>query len=247
MAKRQGQKKGARAAAEPDVYPNSPLAEVVFEVRFPGEPAIECRRDEYFATIRGDFPKVWVPNAEVGKPPALQPYQFKSEDDAQTIMVAISRFAYSTKQYGGFAKFRPRALELAKGFCERFGIRKLNRIGLRYINIVPFVRDAGRIPWQQYFTIRMNLPADAFDRLTNANFAYEAKCDAGTITTRIACVRSDTADEAFVLDFDFAKTEGVTPGKLAPGIQEAHDRTKQVFREIVSDQYKAVMRGEAIE
>jgi len=247
MAKQRRQGKAKRIAAEPDVYPKSTLAEVVFELRFPGEPAIECRRDEYFRAIRREFPKVWVPNTELGKAPALQPYQFKSKDDAETVMVAINRFAYSTKQYAGFPKFKPRALKLAKGFCERFAIRKLNRMGLRYINIVPFVRDAGRIPWQQYFTVRMNLPADAFDCLTNVNFAYEAKCDAGTITTRVACVRSDTADEAFVLDFDFAKTERVTAAKLAAAIQEAHDRTKQVFQQIVSDEYKAVMRGEAIE
>jgi uncharacterized protein (TIGR04255 family) len=246
MAKRQGQKKLERAAAEPDVYPSSPLAEVVFELRFPGEPAVECRRDEYYATIRGNFPKVWVPNAEIGKPPALQPYQFKSEDDAETAMVAIDRFAYSTKRYDGFAQFKPRALELAKDFCEHFGIRNLNRIGLRYINIVPFVRDAGRIPWQQYFTIRMNLPANAFDCLTNVNIAYEAKCDTGTITTRIACVRSGKADEAFLLDFDFAKTEGATTAALSAAIQEAHDETKRVFQEIVKDLYKAVMRGEVI-
>ena len=180
-----------------------------------GEPAIECLRDEYFATIRNDFPTVWVPNAEVGKPMALQPYQFKSEDDAETVMVAINRFAYSTKRYGGFAKFKPRALQLAKGFCERFGIRRLNRMGLRYVNIIPFVRDAGRIPWSQNFTVQMNLPAGAFDCLTNVNLAYEAKCDSGTITTRIACVRSDMEHEAFLLDFDFAKTEGVTTAKLA--------------------------------
>ena len=235
-----------RAAAEPDVYPNSPLAEVVFELRFPGEPAIECRRDEYYATIRRDFPHVWVPDAEIGKPPALQPYQFKSDGDTQTVMAAINRFAYSTKRYDGFAQFKPRALELAKSFCERFGIRNLNRVGLRYINIVPFVRDAGRIPWQQYFTIRMNLPANAFDRLTNVNIAYEAKCDAGTITTRIACVRSGKADEAFLLDFDFAKTEGVATAALSAAIQEAHDETKRVFQEIVSDPYKAVIRGDVI-
>ena len=245
MAKRQ-RKGTVPTLAEPVLYPNSPIAEVVFELRFAGEPAIECRRDEYYATIRRDFPKVGVPNVEMGAPPALQPYHFKSDDDSETVMVAINRFAYSTTRYPGFAKFRPRALALAMVFCERYAIGGLNRMGLRCVNVIPFVRDAGRIPWQQYFTIRMNLPADAFDCLTNASFAYEAKCDVGTITTRIACVRSATADEAFLLDFDFARTEGVTAARLAEALQEAHDHTKRVFEEIVSEQYKAVMRGEVI-
>ena len=30
-----------------EVYPNSPLVEVVCEVRFPGELAIDCRTDEF--------------------------------------------------------------------------------------------------------------------------------------------------------------------------------------------------------
>jgi len=219
----------------------------VFELRFAGEPGIECRRDEYFATIRDDFPKLGVPNAEAGTPPALQPYLFKSENDVEMVMAAMDRFAYSTKRYGSFAEFKPRALGLAKGFCQQFGIRKLNRMGLRYINIVPFVRDSGLVPWHHFFTVRVNLPLDAFDVITNVNLAYEAKYDAGTITTRIACVRTEKPNEAFLLDFDFAKTEGVTAAKLPSTIQEAHDHTKRVFQEIMSDQYKVVMRGEAIE
>ena len=85
----------------------------MFELRFAGEPAIECRRDEHLAMIRREFPKVGVPNAEIGQAPALQPYQFKSDDDHEPVMVAINRFAYSTKRCDGFAKFKPRALELA--------------------------------------------------------------------------------------------------------------------------------------
>jgi hypothetical protein len=28
-----------------EIYPNSPLVEVIFEIRFSGEPIVECRRD----------------------------------------------------------------------------------------------------------------------------------------------------------------------------------------------------------
>ena len=89
---------------------------------FTGKPAIECRRDDYFARVRSEFPVVAVPNAELGKGPALQPYQFRSEDEFETIMVAINRFAYSTKRYAGFGAFKPRALKLTREFCRLYGI-----------------------------------------------------------------------------------------------------------------------------
>ncbi|GAG28299.1 unnamed protein product, partial [marine sediment metagenome] len=96
MAGKKAAKRSRRKTSEPTLYPNSPLAEVVFEIRFPGEPAVECRRDDFFALVRQDFPKVWVPNIEAGQAVALQSYHFKSEDDKETLMVAINRFAYAT-------------------------------------------------------------------------------------------------------------------------------------------------------
>ena len=41
-----------------DIYPNSPLVEVGFEMRFPGEPRVECNRDILYEKIRGDFQNV---------------------------------------------------------------------------------------------------------------------------------------------------------------------------------------------
>lgn len=246
MAKSSRQGKATRTW-QSEQYPNAPVSEVVFELRFSGEPAIECRRDDYYATVRHAFPVVMVPTAEAGKPLSVEPYFFKSEDDTETIATSINRFAYMTTQYGGFADFKPRALELAEGFAKRFEIRELRRMGLRYTNVMPFIRDAGRVPWEQFFTVKMNLPLDGFDSLMNAALSYESKCDGGAITTRIACVRSNTADEAFVLDFDFAKTEGVTVASLPTAIQEAHDYTNRVFEGIVTEQYRAVMRGQVIE
>ncbi|MCK5244887.1 MAG: TIGR04255 family protein, partial [Desulfobacterales bacterium] len=46
-----------------EVYPNSPLVEVVCEVRFPGELAIECRRDEFYEKIRDRYPTILFPKA----------------------------------------------------------------------------------------------------------------------------------------------------------------------------------------
>lgn len=33
-----------------------PLVEVIFEIRFPAELSIECKKDEYYEKIRNDYP-----------------------------------------------------------------------------------------------------------------------------------------------------------------------------------------------
>ena len=248
MAKKGKRSRSGESRPVGPKYPNSPLAEVVFEIRFPGEPTVECHRDEFFGLIREEFPNVWVPNAEPGKPVSMQPYHFKSVDGTETAMVAINRFAYATRKYAGFESFRPRALSLAEKFCTQYRIKRLNRTGLRYINVIPFLRESGVLPWKRYFTVELKLPATSADDFLNAGLAFESRCRTGVITTRIACAKTeDESREVFVLDFDFSKTESLTAKGLGNYIEESHTHTKKVFEGILAESYKAVMRGEVIE
>ena len=179
---------------------------------------------------------------------SMQPYHFKSVDGTETAMVAINTFAYATRKYGGFESFRPRALALAEKFCKLYKIEKLNRTGLRYINVIPFLREGAMLPWKRYFTVELTLPATSADDFLNANLAFESRCKAGVITTRIRCAKTEEESrEVFVLDFDFSKTESLTAKKLGTYIDESHTHTKKVFEGILSESYEAVMRGEVIE
>ncbi len=64
-----------------EVYPHAPLIEAVFEIRFPGEPAVECQRDEFFEMVRDQFPRVHVPKVTSGQWPSLLPYHFRTDDE----------------------------------------------------------------------------------------------------------------------------------------------------------------------
>lgn len=244
---RNGRKRQKPTPVKPP-YVNSPLVEAVFEIRFPGEPAVECHRDEFYAKIRDRFPSVLVPAIQPGQPVALQPYHFKSKDGSDTVMVAINRFAYATQRYPGFGQFEPAALELAEQFCKHFKIGKLTRTGLRYINVIPFLREGRVIPWRQYFTVELVVPESSPDDFLNIGLLLESRCDKGVIATRIACGKTaDGSKEVFLLDFDFAKTEDLHTKNLRQYMEESHDHTKKVFEKIVSDSYKAVMEGKVIE
>jgi uncharacterized protein (TIGR04255 family) len=141
-----------------DIYPNSPLVEVVFEIRFPGELRVECSRDIFYEEIRGDFPNVLVPPVKDGGFPALEPYRFESEDKLAGMMIALNKFAYYARRYPGYGQFSKEVLRWATEFGKIYKITKLNRSGLRYINIIPFSRESGVIPINRFLKIRFDLP-----------------------------------------------------------------------------------------
>lgn len=230
------------------LYPNAPLVETIFEIRFPGEPAVECHRDELFELVRGEFPRVLVPKVVPDQSVALQPYHFQSADEKKSLLVALNKYAYSTKAYFGFTPFKAEALKYMRVFCERFRISKLNRTGLRYVNVIPYAREGGRVPLSRYFRLKVDVPGIKGAATSNVSLGYVVPTEQGSLTLRLACAASeDKSQEVFVLDFDYAKEEGLSSDRIEEYLEESHSFTKQFFEAIVSDEYRRVMEGEVIE
>lgn len=228
-------------------YPNQPLIDVAFEIRFPGDPAVECRRDEFFRLVRDKYPKVYVPKLQPGDAPALALYHFKEEDDQATIMTAINKLAYSTKKYPGFDAFKEEVLRIVAIFGTTFKVEKLTRTGLRYVNAIPFVPKAGRIPFREYLKVGFQLPPPAIDNFTTMNFTFASPVGNGTITARIEhMLAEDRSHEAILLDFDYAMQADLVFGKIGAYLEESHSVTKQMFEGMITDEYRNYIRGEEI-
>jgi uncharacterized protein (TIGR04255 family) len=236
-----------------EVYPNQPLIEVVFEIRFPGEPAVECQRDRFFSLIRDRYPKVFVPKLKAGQAPSLSPYHFRQQDEQASILTAINRVAYTTKRYPGFAEFKVEALRVTRLFAETFNLNRLHRIGLRYVNAIPFVREAGYIPINNFLKMGISLPLPVTDQLSSLSLSAVSGVSGGSMTTRVEhVVPEDKSNEALLLDFDFAKDaesgdeSTLRVDMLADYLEESHKHTKKMFESIITDDYRKFMRGEAI-
>lgn len=230
-----------------EVYKNPPLVEAIFEIIFPGEPAIECNRDKFFERIRGVYSKVLVPKSFEGKAMALEPYRFQREDGTSEIMLGVNRIAVSCKKYEGFRSFKKETTRVFSVFGELFKVRKLNRTGLRYINIIPFAREGKIIPINRYLNIKIALPKSIPTDFKNLNIIFVSQTKTGSITTRITPVISqDKTQEAIILDFDYAKEENLTFSSIQKYLDESHHHTKYLFEQLITDDYKKVMRGEVI-
>ena len=230
-----------------DRYKNAPLVETVFEIRFPEEPAIECNRDKFYKKIRDVYSKVLIPKSFEGRAIALEPYKFEREDGTNGIMFSINKMAVYCKKYEGFELFKKETMRIFSIFGELFKIQKLNRTGLRYINIIPFTREKNIIPIKNYLNIKIDLPKSIPTDFENLNIIFVSQTEEGSITTRIEpAISHDQTQEAILLDFDYAKKENLDFSSIDKYLDESHQHTKYLFEELITDDYKKVMRGEVI-
>jgi uncharacterized protein (TIGR04255 family) len=103
-----------------EVYPNSPLTDVVCEIRFPGELEVECNRHVFWERVRSTYPHILVPMVEDGKPPALSHYRFRDEQASRHVAVALNSLAFSETKYSGHVLYIQEFCRLAEIFHDCF-------------------------------------------------------------------------------------------------------------------------------
>lgn len=231
-----------------EIYTNSPLVEVIFEIRFPAEPVVECRRDVFYDYIRKDYSKVFVPPAKDGGYVALEPYRFEKEDHSSGIMLAISKFSYYCRKYPGFDKFKKEVLRLTDIFKKSYPkINTLNRTGFRYVNIIPFTREGGVVPLDKFLNVRLQLPTTIPEKYGNISLGFVAKTNGGSVATRIeTLLAADKSGEAILLDIDYAKEEKLLINNLRKYLDESHTYSRQLFEDLITDTYREYLKGESI-
>jgi len=229
------------------IYPNSPLEEVVCEVRFPGNLEVECRRHEYHNLVKPQYPLIYVPHLKEGATVALTPYRFESLDQSKGFMIALNSFAYFERKYQGYINFKKEVLGLTSLFSQTYSIEKLTRFGWRYINAIPFEREDGLLPLNRFFNFQLKFIPSMPDSHTNIGLEVITRMGSGTITTRLhSGKRSDNGQEVFILDLDFALTEELNMSKLKDYISESHNCARTFFEELISDDYRSYLKGEQI-
>lgn len=230
-----------------EIYPNSQLAEVVFEVRFSGIPAVECQRHLLYEEVKDAYPLILVPQVKDGDYPALKPQNYAAADQSSSILHAINSFGYSSKVYPGFKAFKKEFLRVFDIFRQLFGVEKLTRVGWRYINIVPYAKVNGVIPLEQFFKLGLDLP-DSSNEYENLAIKLTAKLPQGHVNIAIGGMESKAKDgkEVLTLDIDYNKTEGLTASKIAAYLDEGHSYGRQLFEKLITDSYRTYLGGEKI-
>jgi len=230
-----------------EIYPNSPLVEVVCEIRFSAELAIECRRNEFFDKVRDKYPKILIPQSGGSQTTPITAYRFENESQKSGIILALNRFAFYEKDYSGHKRFINEFVRLAKILTETYPLRDLQRLGWRYINIIPYSREDGVVPLKRFVAAGIRVPEGISDQFENLGIVFVSRVTDGAITTRIeSIIRSNDQQEALLLDFDFAMTEKLQTSKIRAYAKKAHEQTRTLFESLITDDYRQYLREETI-
>ena len=228
-----------------EIYKNSPLIEAVFEIRFPAEISIKCKTDLFYNKLKKDFPIL-----AAHPPGSIHMYDFLNKDQNEIIRLGLDRISYHTKKYdGGFAKFQEDALKYLYFFINIYNIEKLMKTGLRYINHIPIVKIDGVVPLERYINFGYKLPSKHIpDKFELLNTILVVKIDRGKLKILIETkeMADSTKTEVLVLDFDFMFFGKLDVKNIVEYISDSHKHTKSIFEDLISDEYKKVMRGENI-
>ena len=228
------------------LYKNTPLVESVFEIRFPPELAIECRKDEYYSKIRAEFPEVNLPLADTPEPYPMKNYLFRDSRREKGIQFSVNKCSFHRYKYFGFAEFKEQALRCLRMFAGKFGIEALHRTGLRYVNHIPILREDGVIPLTKFLNFGYRLPESIPEQYDFLHTVLFAKIDDGAVRILIQYRKlpDDRETEVIVLDFDYFREGDLTFSKIEAYMDESHSHTKRIFEDFVTEHYRKIMDQE---
>lgn len=233
-----------------EIYPNSPLADVACELRFPGDLQVECERHLFWERIRGEYPDILVPHAQPGQPPAMQHYRFRNSANTRAVMVALHSLAVSETKYSGHKEFIGEFSRLVAIFRECFPrVRKLNRIGWRYVNIIPFRREEGLVPVRRFFKAQIEMPFPLMGVVRSIDARFDVRVSSGAATIHLATVaRKEQADlDAILLDIDMgSERQDLDIAESVSHAKELHKHGRSMFEQMITDEYRQYLRGETL-
>jgi uncharacterized protein (TIGR04255 family) len=234
-----------------EIYPNSPLTDVVCEIRFPGELEVECNRHVFWERIRAEYPHILVPFAEPAKPLALSHYRFRDSTGTRHVSVALNSLAFSETKYSGHVTYIQEFKRIADIFHACFPkIDVVSRIGWRYINVIPYTREAGLVPVAQFLNASVLVAEQTLESPKIFDIKVETAIDEGTVILRLATIKkteSAPSQEAILLDIDFGyENENLRFSDYERCIDRARRHNRSLFERLITDDYRKYLRGETL-
>jgi len=239
---------------------NSPLIEVIAQIRFPTILKIaEKQPSDFQEAVRARFPEFEIEQGiRIGidiqdqKPPVAQAkprsYKFISMDSQNLITLAIDFVALTTKNYEHWRSFN-KDLQLAykaiqdiykPSYASRIGLRYINELTLGGMNLETMEEMCNILRPELTSSLRSegwSNPEEMINRLSLKDGG-----DKFTITTGY---KQDA--QTFLLDFDMY-SEGKTHFKgIIKTYQRYHDKIYDAFRWCIMDENLSVFNPQKLE
>lgn len=223
-----------------EVFPNSPLREVAFEVRFTPRLRVPAELWRLQDQLVNEYPEVGKESSLQANANVLEIAVFQNRSESRVIRVSHQNLIIAFTRYVRFNDFKSEVLKQTELFCSTFEIDAFTRIGLRYVNEIG-------LPSAEPSSLPIYLrPIISFDRFPLEqvdHFALELRSHYKNhfVTLRSALLRGLLP--TYILDTE-CHTNMPTPTKEYPALlDEFHDSAQRLFLDHITEEYKDVMRG----
>ena len=251
------------AVSKPLLHP--PLSEVAFEVNFPRQFLVENRIAEYQSRVSENYPYSndefvvrLPPVIAFGKPPKpgvagltpVRSFVFQNPTGSRTIKVSVVNLSFIVTDYRHFEDYKNALLAVLIPAIEIFGLHRVERLGLRYINKIAIPLEQGPVGYRGY--VRSPIDLSAFPGQKLGNFLNEVRLELDkkknlTIRSGLLPTEAETSSRTYLLDFDCYSEETTTLTKqdLASRLDEYHEVIEAEFKRALTEKYwNYIERGE---
>jgi len=251
----------AKTASKPLLHP--PLSEVVFEINFPRSFVVENHIADYQRQLSAMYPDsgdefvLYVPPAvSFGKPPKsegggmtpVRSFVFHNSTGARVIRISVVHFSLLVSDYVDYEDYKSALMAALKPAIDIFGLQRLDRVGLRYINKIPIPKEQP-LTYENY--VRSPIDPNGFLPHTVSKFLTEVSVDVDkkrTLTIRSGLLppQPDSSTRIYLLDLDCSSPESISlPSQdLRSLLDDFHEAIESEFkRAIVEEYWKYIAEG----
>ena len=253
------------AASKPLLHP--PLSEVAFEINFPRQFLVENRIAEFQQAIAATYPSSsdefmvkLAPSVAFGKPPRpgsasvtpIRTFVFQNKEGTRSVKASVVNVNFVVTDYKDFADYKSALLLVLEAAIRIFGLRRIERLGLRYVNRIRIPKGTGPLAFKEYVRPPIDLVFFAENML--ASFLLEARLDVEgnkklTVRGGLLPVEAEEESKTYLLDLD-AYSDGPTSisTETLPNIlDDYHEAIETEFRRSITDRYWTYLeKGEAM-
>ena len=250
--------------SKPLLHP--PLSEVAFEVTFPRQFLVENRIAEFQQAITMHYPVTSdefmvriPPSLGFGKPPKVggavvmpvRTFVFQNETGARSVKASVVNVNFVVTDYKDFAEYKSALLKVLEAALRIFELRRVERIGLRYINRIGIERIKGTSAFHEY--VRSPIDLSFFGSHILSNFLLEARFDleeSKKLAIRgglLPLAENNEVRYSYLLDLDsYSDNPGSISQETLPALlDDYHEIIETEFRRSITDRYWAYLeRGE---
>jgi uncharacterized protein (TIGR04255 family) len=219
-------------------FPNAPLSEASYEIRFEPKLRIPAEVWRLQEQVGAACPNFSVENTLVLGGTLMPSYTFASRDRTTIVRVSQQNLGIIMTSYPGFSEFHQKVVEWTGSFCAMYGVESIARAGLRYVNNIILPRQAHLGDYVNPFVDLSRFSSDT----KNGQFVCEIR---SAISDHDLMIRTALIKEpipSYILDIDCYVERSAKPADVPSLLTRFHESAKVTFLEHIRLALKAEFR-----